>query len=1404
MTHEVKPMRRFLTTPLALLAGLAVLLTACSGESPTAPTPPGGGGGGGNCNVTITLASTSSSPFAGSAVFVRATVRRDGAPVPDGTSVVFTTDLGFFLETGQPTVSKTTVSGVAEVTLASLSVGAAHVKASVDCATAQLLPAVQFQQTPGNNPFISSIFPTSGSCAGGETVTINGGLFGADASLVRVTFGGKPATIVSVSNTQIVVKTPSEDRPANAPPDQRDAVDVVVTLNAGTAGSFNINLPKGFSYFCVQNRIFISSVVPNSGLPAGGETVVINGGHFGTNIATTRVTFCGVSATIVSQNDGAITVLTPRHQLTNPSVSETCDVGVTIDLGLVSQQDAIARNAFTYRGAGPAECQTNAGTFISSLSPNTGGGEGATPVTILGAGFTSSVANTRVEFGGVPGTVTAVTPTSITVLTPQHTIANPSVPEPVSVRVIVDSGGSNQVCATLANGFVYTQVGLEPTIFSTSPRTGPNDASTRVTIFGNNFQFPMQVFVSTGACRIEAQVVSISYSEVVFLTPIALNGNSCLANQTVDVTVINPYTGKTATCPECFRYYPCPTFSNVVPSTVPYNQTSTVVINGQNFEEPVEATLNVAGQTIHLNVTAVASSGVTVQLPPIDAIQTGGCADVPATISITHTSACPALTVPITYQVNRITLTSASPTQLNQNGSTFGSGQDAAPATITVSGTNFQDPSTVVLVGPTGTLAYTQVNNPVVANGGSLTFPAPAIRSTDFNTQACSLGGDVIGTKLVPTSFSIKVTNSRTGCTATLPNILVYTPNDTTCRAAAAIATTTLPNATLCSAYGPVTLQGIGGTGPYTWTASGLPSGLTLDPATGVISGTPTLAAAGPGTANSVASVTVTLTDSSTPAQTSTRNYSLQVTDPGAPFTITGQTTQNIPAAGGNTSALTAGPATFGPITWSIDKIEPSVPGITLNSTTGSSTTLNVLGSVPGGTYTVTVRATDNSCGANHHTATFPLTIIKTAGTLAISSGTPASGTLCTPYTFTFTASGGTLPYLFSASPLPAGLTINSSTGVLSGTPVLPASGIGGDTTTNVTVTVTDSSAAPQSTSATYNLTITDPNGPFSINGPVTATIPGGGGSTASFAAVPNPTPSGFTPINWSIDSITPSVPGITLSASTGQSTQIQVAGSVPPGNYNVVLRATDTACGSFKHTATTTVAITNTGAPVISSPNTLTLPAATLCTLYTTSLGVTGGTAPYTWSIDGGSPNQLPPGLSLNPLGQTVQITGIPYLPTSGPGGNQTYTITFKVTDSSPIPQSGTRTYTLGVQDPDGPFVITGPGSQTFTSTSASDGGTLNALVNQNNSGNLTAPTWTPIYWEIVSAGGLNGFTIVGSSGGNPTSGLTAHLAYDGTANTPGQYNVTVRAIDSPPCVNLNPGVRHTADYNILVTINQ
>ncbi|MCL5278567.1 MAG: putative Ig domain-containing protein [Planctomycetes bacterium] len=71
------------------------------------------------------------------------------------------------------------------------------------------------------------------------------------------------------------------------------------------------------------------------------------------------------------------------------------------------------------------------------------------------------------------------------------------------------------------------------------------------------------------------------------------------------------------------------------------------------------------------------------------------------------------------------------------------------------------------------------------------------------------------------------------------------------------------------------------------------------------------------------------------------------------------------------------------------------------------------------------------------------------------------------PFTYTITSSGGTTPVMFSASPLPAGLSLNAATGVISGTPT--ATG-----TAKILLTARNSAG---STSATLTLTVT-PNPP--------------------------------------------------------------------------------------------------------------------------------------------------------------------------------------------------------------------------------------------------------------------------------------------------------------------------------------
>ena len=145
--------------------------------------------------------------------------------------------------------------------------------------------------------------------------------------------------------------------------------------------------------------------------------------------------------------------------------------------------------------------------------------------------------------------------------------------------------------------------------------------------------------------------------------------------------------------------------------------------------------------------------------------------------------------------------------------------------------------------------------------------------------------------------------------------------------------------------------------------------------------------------------------------------------------------------------------------------VSPLTPGSissgSLPGWAGLAASTGVISGTPNaiGTTSFTVEVTDH-LGS---TATQPLSIIVT-NTLTITTGSLVSGVEFVPYSQTVTAAGGQTPYTWtiSSGSLPGWATLNSSTGVISGTPNAIA-------TTSFTVKVTDalSSTATQAFSIT-------------------------------------------------------------------------------------------------------------------------------------------------------------------------------------------------------------------------------------------------------------------------------------------------------------------------------------------------
>ena len=235
-----------------------------------------------------------------------------------------------------------------------------------------------------------------------------------------------------------------------------------------------------------------------------------------------------------------------------------------------------------------------------------------------------------------------------------------------------------------------------------------------------------------------------------------------------------------------------------------------------------------------------------------------------------------------------------------------------------------------------------------------------------------------------------------------------------------AITTTALPNGNQGVAYS-ATLSATGGTAPYSWSIlSGLlPQGVSLTTTTGAISGTPTTS----GTYN----VAVQVTDAA--GHQSSKSFSLVIA---AALTIT---TTALPGgtvgvAYSATLAATGG-CTTSSYVWSVSGQLP--PGLTF-STSGS------LSGMPttAGKYSFGIQVMDCSGAVVQQSCTVTVSNpVSTGSTLTITTADLPNGTVGAAYAATMLATGGTPPYTWTLSTgaLPTGLTLNSSTGAISGTP---------------------------------------------------------------------------------------------------------------------------------------------------------------------------------------------------------------------------------------------------------------------------------------------------------------------------------------------------------------------------------
>jgi len=588
---------------------------------------------------------------------------------------------------------------------------------------------------------------------------------------------------------------------------------------------------------------------------------------------------------------------------------------------------------------------------------------------------------------------------------------------------------------------------------------------------------------------------------------------------------------------------------------------------------------------------------------------------------------------------------------------------------------------------PTGTSSPVTVTTTIAVAGivpviNSATA-APGTVGTAFTYDITATGS--------PTSYTASplpaglVLNSSTGAitgtptaagvtavvlTATNPTGTSSPVTVTTTIAAAGIApvitsATTAPG-TVGTAFTTYTITATGS--PTSYTASPLPAGLVLNSSTGAITGTPTAAAV----------TVVSLTATNAIGTSSPATVTITIAAAGIAPVITSATTA--PGTVGTVFTTYTITATGTPTSFTAS---PLPAGLVLNSSTGA-----ITGTPTAAAVTVVSLTATNAIGTSSP-ATVTITIAAAGIAPVITSATTAPGTVGTVFTtYTITATGS--PTSFTASPLPAGLVLNSSTGAITGTPT--AAGI-----TSVVLTATN--ATGTSSPVTVTTTIAAAGLAPAINSATTA--PGTVGTAFTYGITATGSPTSFT--------AGPLPAGLVLNSLTGAITGTPTAAGVT----GVVLTATNATGTSSPVTVTTTIAAAGL-APVV---NSATSAPGTVGTVFATYL-ITATGSPTSYAA-----SPLPAGLVLNSL--TGAITGTPTAAgvtavmvsatnSIGTSSAVTVNITIAAVGLAPVITSTTSGYypgTVGMPFPT--YTIAATGSPTsFSVTGIPPGLVLNPLT--------------------------------------------------------------------------------------------
>jgi uncharacterized protein YhjY with autotransporter beta-barrel domain len=690
-------------------------------------------------------------------------------------------------------------------------------------------------------------------------------------------------------------------------------------------------------------------------------------------------------------------------------------------------------------------------TYTATSSPGgftgTASGPTAAPITITGLtngtaySFTVTATNT-IGTGTASAASNSVTPATVPGAPTIGTATRGNGQATVTFTAPASNGGSAVTTYTATSspgGFTgtisgptaapITVTGLTNGTAYTFTVTATNTIGTGTASAASNSVTPVTV---PGAPTIGTATAGNGQATVTFTAP-ASNGGSAVTTYTATSSP-GGFTG-TASGP------------TAAPITI------TGLTNGTAYSFTVTAT-----NTIGTGTASAASNSVTPTAPPtaqaVNASVLANSSNNSISLDITGIATSVTVVTPASHGT-----ATASGTSITYTPTTGYSGPD----TFTYSATNISGTSTPATVtitvaptpGATQSIASVVLTagrsasdfTPVTGSGGFGTLSYAVSPSLPSGLSFSTTTGQVSGTPTVAralTTYTVTVTDANSATAAATFELTV----NAAVTATQAVASTVLTVNHAATSFTPVTASG--GTGTLTYgVAPALPNGLTLDASTGAVTGTPTIA-------RTAASYTVTVTDAN--SATATASFNL---------TVNGSVTA-VQAVASTVLTLNKVATAFTPVTASGGTgtlsyaVVPALPaGLAFNTATGAITgTPTALFAAT--TFTVTV--TDGN-GASA-SAGFSLTVAPP--TLTFTQTTLPDAVLGTVYRQTLVASGGTAPYQYAVATgsLPAGVTLDPSTGVLSGTPTAAGSN-------SFTILATDAHGVTGS--LTYTVVVTEP-----------------------------------------------------------------------------------------------------------------------------------------------------------------------------------------------------------------------------------------------------------------------------------------------------------------------------------------